>query len=197
MRHPSARETLPREHRCGYRYDPVMDPKSVRHSAESVVDCSDIRALDHSRIHKDTPALPFCHLLLKAKKPKDSAYPTSLRTLGDHLRAKRLDLGLTQEQLGRQLRVEKMTVNNWETNRKEPAIRLVPNIIPFLGYLPLPTGSSLPERLRAHRLTLFLSFKRLAKRLGVDESSLMSWESGRRFPSIRCLHILENFLRMG
>jgi hypothetical protein len=42
--------------------------------------------------------LPFCHVGLSAKKPKSEAYPTALRTYGDHLRAKRLDLGLLQKQ---------------------------------------------------------------------------------------------------
>jgi len=45
-------------------------------------------------------ALPFCHLTLKAKKPVSrEKYPDILRTWGDHLKTRRLDLKLTKRQL--------------------------------------------------------------------------------------------------
>jgi transcriptional regulator with XRE-family HTH domain len=195
MRHPSARETLPQVHRCGYRCGPVTVPKSAQHSVEFAAESSDIRVWDHSRIHKDTPALPFCHFAIKAKKPRNSDYPTTLTTLGDHLRAKRLDLRLTQKQLAKQLRLEKTTINNWETNRSVPVIRLVPRIIEFLGYTPYRSPKALAQRLLMRRRLLGLSQKRLAKQLCVDESSICSWESGRRIPNSRCRRILEIFCK--
>src|SRR5882724_11626771 len=115
--HPQlVREISPPERRCGYQCDPVMDLRCAPRSAESGAACSDIRAWDRSRIHRDTPALPFCHFVIKAQKPKHSHYPNEINTLGDHLRARRLTLGLTQKQMAQQLRIDETTVHNWETN---------------------------------------------------------------------------------
>jgi DNA-binding XRE family transcriptional regulator len=80
--------------------------------------------------------LPFCHISLKARKPKNSAYPTDPKTLGDHLRQKRLDLGMTQKGVADRIGVDEATIYNWEANRKHPAGRLIPRIIQFLGYCP-------------------------------------------------------------
>ncbi len=66
-------------------------------------------------------------------KPKDSAYPKSLRTLGDRLRARRLDLGLLQTEVAARLGIDKGTIANWEQNRTEPALRLVPRLVAYLG----------------------------------------------------------------
>jgi len=40
--------------------------------------------------------LPFCRMRLRAEKPKSTAYPRELNTLGNHLRKRRPDLGLLQ-----------------------------------------------------------------------------------------------------
>jgi DNA-binding XRE family transcriptional regulator len=80
--------------------------------------------------------LPFCHIQLAARKPLPPAYPSELRTLGDHLRKRRLDLGLLQCDVAEKLQVNPMTVCNWETNRTSPQLRFMPRIIAFLGYNP-------------------------------------------------------------
>jgi transcriptional regulator with XRE-family HTH domain len=113
------------------------------------------------------------------------------------MHSKRLDRGLSRREVSKQLGVDETSVSNWETNRCVPAIRLIPNIVRFLGYVPYPAGKSLPERLAVSRRSLGLSQKRLAKILGADESSLRSWESGRRRPSRRCLLTIETWLKGG
>ena len=80
--------------------------------------------------------MPFCHVRLSAKKPKAKAYPAALRTYGDHVRARRLDLGMLQRQAADIIGVDETTIYNWESNRVEPAARLIPRIIRFLGYSP-------------------------------------------------------------
>src|ERR1700737_2631777 len=62
--------------------------------------------------------------------------PTSLITVGDHIRRKRLQLGLLQSQLAESLGVDKTTVYNWERNATEPARRFLCDITSFLGYSP-------------------------------------------------------------
>jgi len=79
--------------------------------------------------------LPFCHFTLKGCKPLPEAYPTQLETLGDHLRKRRLDLGLLQRQVAEELGIRKGTVYNWESNHRSPQLRFMPRIIEFLGYL--------------------------------------------------------------
>ncbi|TNE64221.1 MAG: XRE family transcriptional regulator [Bacteroidetes bacterium] len=70
---------------------------------------------------------------LKAKRPKNPAYPAQLDTLGDHLRKTRLDRGLSQSELARLLNVTTDTITGWELNRHEPTAKLAKRISNFLG----------------------------------------------------------------
>lgn len=92
------------------------------------------------------------------------AYPKELRTLGNHLRKRRLDLGLLQRDAAAQLGADEGSVYNWEVNRTVPALRFIPRIVEFLGYLPFPLNGWLPERLKASRQAFGLSQKRGAQR---------------------------------
>jgi DNA-binding XRE family transcriptional regulator len=80
-----------------------------------------------------TPALPFCHFALKAQKPRDPNYPNKVRTLGDRLRAKRLDLGLYQKDVAALLGVTEDTICYWENNRVKPSKKLAQTITQFLA----------------------------------------------------------------
>ncbi|MEW6324773.1 MAG: helix-turn-helix transcriptional regulator [Nitrospirota bacterium] len=62
-------------------------------------------------------------------------YPVAPRTLGEHVRKRRLDLGLYQAQVAERIGVTKSTVYNWERGR-EPARQHQAKIIEFLGYWP-------------------------------------------------------------
>ena len=91
-----------------------------------------------------------------------------------------MDLGLLQKEVARGIGVDETTVNNWETNRSRPVVRFMPRIVEFLGYTPyayVPT--SFGERLRMLRVARGLSQEKLAEKLGVDESSVQSWEAGK------------------
>ena len=128
--------------------------------------------------------MPFCHIQLTARKPPSPAYPRELKTLGDHLRKRRLDLGLLQPDVALELRVNEMTISNWETNHTSPQLRLIPRILTFLGYCPYHTHSeSLGKRIRARRRLLGISQKDLARKLNIDPGTLGTWESGRGKPS--------------
>jgi transcriptional regulator with XRE-family HTH domain len=52
-----------------------------------------------------------------------------LKTLGDHIRKRRLDLGLLQREVAAKLSVTESTIWNWESNTTDPALRLLPAII--------------------------------------------------------------------
>jgi DNA-binding XRE family transcriptional regulator len=100
----------------------------------------------------NTHVLSFCHFEIRAARPLPSQYPKQINTLGDHIRARRLDLNLLQRQVAAQIRVRALTITNWESNESPPETHfIIPAIIEFLGYDPLPSGSSLPERLATRR----------------------------------------------
>lgn len=147
---------------------------------------------DGRKTHTDIPALPFCHSTLTASRPRISAYSRELKTLGDHIRKKRLDLGLLEKEVAQRLGVGKDSVYYWETNRYSPSLRFVPRIIRFLGYLPYDTSNiTLGERLITMRRCLGLSREGFAEQLGVDESTLRDWENGRRRPLRRNMRRLD------
>jgi transcriptional regulator with XRE-family HTH domain len=141
--------------------------------------------LDVPGIHKGTRALPFCHLTLRGPKPLDPSYPTETTTLGEHLRKRRMDLGLSQRQVAGSLGANPWTYLLWEHDRTVPTARFVSLIVEFLGYDPSPKGEIFQDRLRASRRRLGLSQRGLARRLGVDVSTVQKWESGRHIPPVR------------
>ena len=112
----------------------------------------------------------------------DENYPKELNTLGDHLRKRRLDLGLLQQDVAQQLGVTAGTVWQWERNRKEPETRSLPAVIAFLGYQPIPPSHSFPEALRTLRRAAGLSQEQLAQRARIDESTIAKWERGKTLP---------------
>ncbi len=105
-----------------------------------------------------------------------------MKTLGDHLRKRRLDLGLWQRTVAERLGVREETVTLWESGLARPLARHYGRIVQFLGYDPEPGDSTLPGRLRAVRRRLGLSQAELAAVAGLDEGSVCRWESGNRQP---------------
>ena len=128
--------------------------------------------------------MPFCKVQFRAPRPLPAAYPTELRTWGDHLRRRRLDLGLRQEDVAREAGVHRNTLQTWEQNLAQPAVCLLPRLIQFLGYAPLEPARSLGKRLSRARRALGLTQRQFAEVLGVGRASVDSWETGRR-PSKR------------
>ncbi len=90
--------------------------------------------------------------------------------------------------------IDKTSVFNWEAGLATPNLRAIPGVLQFLGYDPIETGSTLGERIRAARRRLGLSHADLAKRLEVDPSTVLDWETGRHRPSQRCRDRIAEFL---
>jgi len=118
-----------------------------------------------------------------------------LKTLGDHLRKRRLDLELLQREIAGKLGVDETTICNWETNRTSPQLRFIPRIIAFLGYHPYDIPpQALGKRIIATRRRLGLSQERLAELLDIDPGTLGRWERGTTSPSKNLLRRLNAFL---
>ncbi|MCZ6704988.1 MAG: helix-turn-helix transcriptional regulator [Bacteroidetes bacterium] len=144
--------------------------------------------------HKDRVALPFCHSTLKAEKPKVFRYPPELNTLGDHIRARRLERGLFQKDVAQLVGVCTETVTNWEKNRSSPDLRVLPKVLEYLGYDPRMADESIGGRLVRSRQARGLSQRGVAHILGVDPSTLSKWELGTREPQGRYLQRVRLFL---
>jgi transcriptional regulator with XRE-family HTH domain len=126
--------------------------------------------------------LPFCSLTLNSPKPPSKYYPKEINTLGDHIRKRRLDLGLLQREVAAKIGVDEISICNWERQRTLPEIRFIAPIIEFLGYDPFPEPDSFPEKLKTYRMRMGLSQKKLAEKLGIDPSTIMNWERGKHKP---------------
>ncbi|HZH03069.1 MAG TPA: helix-turn-helix domain-containing protein [Myxococcaceae bacterium] len=137
---------------------------------------------------------PNCGLRLSAQTPKNG-YPAALATPGDHIRAARLDRGLVQAAVAKQLQVSESTVNNWERGRTEPDLRLWPRLLAWLGYNPEPPGQTLGQRVARRRRELGWTQEELAARLGTDEGSVQAWEAGQTTPNETNWRLLEAFSR--
>ena len=50
-------------------------------------------------------------------------------------------MSLTQKEVAEQVGVDNMTINNWETGRRTPAVRVISRIVKFLRYMPVRSGT--------------------------------------------------------
>jgi DNA-binding XRE family transcriptional regulator len=90
--------------------------------------------------------LPFCYLIIKARiRPYPYRWkctqvlPKEPKTLGDHIKRRRLELHLFQSDLAKRFGVDIMTIGNWEKNVYPPAKWFIASITAWLGY-PIPRG---------------------------------------------------------
>ncbi|MGD0670027.1 MAG: recombinase family protein [Bryobacteraceae bacterium] len=121
--------------------------------------------------------------------------PMQPKTIGDHIRKRRLGLKMLQREVAERIGVDKTSVFTWERNASNPQVRYMPAIIEFLGYNPLPDADTLAEQSVRQRTSLGLSRKESAERLGVDPSTLAQWEKGRKELTGAVLGRVEAFLK--
>lgn len=62
------------------------------------------------QLHRRVAFLPFTPVTLKALRPLP--YAREPKTLGEHLRKRRLELGLLQKEVAKRLNVDESTVGN-------------------------------------------------------------------------------------
>src|SRR5689334_6996166 len=110
--------------------------------------------------------LPYGPKSLKTLKPV--SYERKPKTLGQHLKKRRLELGLRQRDVQTRFRSDKETYANWEKDRCYPAMRHWPGIIAFLQFDPHSEPESIGEALRAYRRRQGLSRKAFAALIPCD-----------------------------
>lgn len=127
------------------------------------------------------------------RRPQNSVYPKEIKSLGDHLRKKRLDLGLLQRDVAEQMGVDEDSICHWEIGYSHPKVYLIPRIYDFLGYCPWKAPTSFGEWLQMARMGLGLSRRKLAKKLGMDVTTIDRWERGLGRPTDRSLEHVRSF----
>jgi len=119
-----------------------------------------------------------------------------MRTWGDHIKTRRLDLKLTKCQLSLKLNVSDVTIYLWERNKVQPSLAQIPKIIAFLSRDPFEKeAENLGDRIREYRRVHGLSQKKLAQLLKIDQSTIGNWEKGEHQPTKRLIDKFLSFLR--
>ncbi len=127
-------------------------------------------------------------------KPKKQGYPKIPNSVGQHIRKRRMDLGLLQKDLARKWGVSEDTITGWENGRSDPQIPFFPTIILFLEFNPMERkNNTLAEHIYAYRCANGLSCKRLGKLLAVDASTVRAWELEKRLPNIKMLMLMNKY----
>lgn len=115
-------------------------------------------------------------------------------TLGDHLRRRRLKLGLYQKDVAIQIGVTTSTIWNWENNWSVIALSCRQKVIEFLGYNPIPCPDDVLEKLAWYKQVNGLTLEQLGAEMGRDPEQLSDWLSGRHKPCRRNREEVKLFL---
>ncbi len=133
-------------------------------------------------------------------QPQDQKNPfqvltlKELKTLGDHLRKKRLDLKLLQREVTKRLGVNPTSIYNWENNTSTLKVSYIPRIVEFLGYAPYnPSCLTFGQKIAVWRQSLGHNRRRLARYLRIDPGTLRRWERGQRQPQGKFLKKITRF----
>ena len=138
------------------------------------------------------------YVRISRKSLIQQAWDFEPKTLGDHIRRRRLMLAITQEEAAALLGVNAWTVHNWETGQRRPEIRFIPAMIRLLGYDPEPVNTgTLAGRLVSRRRELGLSQRDAARSLQIDPGTWAGWELGARIARETHRRAVEGFLASG
>jgi DNA-binding XRE family transcriptional regulator len=167
--------------------------------------CSDIfeqhqvgtctHARDDCSSHRDMDSLPFSGLHTKVRKPLGIKYIKTPVSVGEKIRNRRLELRLLQRDIAGILEVSEDCITNWENNRARPLIHNMAKVIKFLGFNPAEsTLETLSEKIKKYRLLHGLSHKKMGKLVGVNASTIGSWEKEEHRPHRKHLNQIEKKL---
>ncbi len=136
--------------------------------------------------------MPICRITLTAAKP--TIIPQNPQTWGEHIKKRRLELGLFQARVAKIIGVNESTITNWEKEHTKPMLWTIPKITEFLGYEQnlIPTLTS-GQKIKAYRHIRGISQKELACQLGDDQTTLGRWERDKYVPKGKLKRKLENF----
>ena len=121
--------------------------------------------------------------------------PKELKTIGDHIRAWRINQGLYQKDVAKILGITEESVVLWEVGGTTPFIRYLPSIIKMIGYVPLSIDTStLGGKVWYCRCLLGETSRQFGRRVPVDASTIRYWEK-KKIVSPRYAQIVEGICR--
>ncbi len=128
--------------------------------------------------------------------PKPEGYPKELNTIGDHIRAWRLDNKLLQADVAEILSVCEDTVTGWEMRNTVPSIGQIPGIVKMIGYLPVKIDdSTLGGRIKKYRYAHGLTPEQFGDLIPAHPSTVLAWEKGNHIPPKRTQRKIENVFK--
>jgi DNA-binding XRE family transcriptional regulator len=127
------------------------------------------------------------------EKQQLPGYPEFPITVGEHIRKKRMDLGLLQREVAEIIGVTESSIWNWE-HGTEPELQYNPKIIRFLGYIPFDRPDGTVGRLAWYKRTNGLTLNELGQQMQRHPDQLQEWLSGTRIPFRKSQERIELFL---
>ncbi|HSU27047.1 MAG TPA: helix-turn-helix domain-containing protein [Chitinophagaceae bacterium] len=120
-----------------------------------------------------------------------------MNTVGDHIRAWRINNKLFQADIAKRLGVCEDTVVGWEMRNRKPTVKQMPGIIQMIGYLPIEVdASTFGGRITRYRYKHGLTPKELGLLLSADASTVRAWEAGKNMPHKSRIKDIEDALRL-
>jgi DNA-binding XRE family transcriptional regulator len=130
--------------------------------------------------------LPFSHGSIVAPKPPHpnrwkctQSASTDPKTVGEHLKARRLAVHRFQSDVAKELGAEKTSLQNWERGIYEPIPRFYPAIIRFLGYVPFAHDGTFGGQTRWLRLCAGWTREEFAAVVPCRECTIWRWETNQ------------------
>jgi transcriptional regulator with XRE-family HTH domain len=142
-------------------------------------------SLNQSRCHR---VLPFCHFKLSISAHQFMSFNLRRKgmvsipkSLGEHLKNRRLQLGLTQKKAAAQLGKLRESYERWERDECAPIVSEWPSIISFLGYYPFERKTAADTCLEVRRRKGIAQHV-LGADLGIAHQTIRAWEHLRANP---------------
>lgn len=122
------------------------------------------------------------------QKPHPQGYPIEPKTIGEHIKKRRMDLGLSQAQAAREISVTEDTCCYWENGRNSPKVSEYPAIIRFLGYYPQTHETeTLGGKITRYKRMHGMNNRAFGALCGVDAGTVAKWERNETTPLRRSM----------
>ena len=140
-------------------------------------------------------ALPFSRVAVSLPRYRQG-YPRNPRTVGEHIKKRRMDLSLLQKDVANIIGVSEDCITYWENARSTPQIQFMPRIVKFLDYNPVDADmKTLAGQIRNYRILNGLSHKKFGEMLGVDATTVGAWELGTSIPKKSTLERIRKYIK--
>jgi transcriptional regulator with XRE-family HTH domain len=106
-------------------------------------------------------------------------YPSQPKTVGEHIKKRRLDLGLKQTEVAARLGMHFTSLQLWERGIGDPGVKPLPEIIRFLGYVPFECEATPGGGISFVRRCCGKTQEELAEMISCNPDTIGRWESNR------------------